>query len=65
VIRYAKNPWRQASALAPLAHGVVDVATHEGPAIALANKIARWRVMMAKGERYKEPETPSSQLLSG
>jgi hypothetical protein len=27
VIRYAKNPWRQASALA---HGVVDAATHEG-----------------------------------
>jgi hypothetical protein len=24
-----------------------------------------WRAMMAKGERYKEPETPSSQLLSG
>jgi hypothetical protein len=36
-----QNPWRQASALAPLAHGVVDVATHEDPAIALANKIAR------------------------
>ena len=53
VIRYAKNPWHRASALA---HGVASRRPTKVAAIALANKIARmaW-AMMAKGERYKQP----------
>ena len=53
VIRYAKIPRQQASAVA---YGIVGAAARKVAAIALANKIARmvW-AMMARGERYKEP----------
>src|SRR4029434_10045355 len=48
-----QDPRHRASAVA---HGIASTTAEQGCAIALANKIARmvW-VLMARGERYKEP----------